>query len=69
MLKAYIQEAIARLELESKTQKDEHRQDLIELSNHIDEMRERDEKKDAEIEQLRLTLYDLEGQSTYLIIN
>ena len=33
---------------------------MIELSNHIDEMRERDEKKDAELEQLRLTLYDLE---------
>ena len=34
--------------------------DLIELSNHIDEMRERDETKENEMEKLRVTLYDLE---------
>lgn len=55
-----FQEIITRLEVEAQEQKDEHRRDLIELSNHIDEMRERDEKKDSELEQLRLTLYDLE---------
>lgn len=55
-----FKEIITRLEVEAQEQKDEHRRDLIELSNHIDEMRERDEKKDSELEQLRLTLYDLE---------
>ena len=33
---------------------------MIELSNYIDEMREREEKKDVEMEELRLDMCNLE---------
>ena len=44
---------ISQLQMEAAELKDEHRKEMIELSNYIDEMREREEKKDVEMEELR----------------
>ena len=46
LINSTLQEIISRLEIEQQEQKDEHRKEMIELSNYIDEMREREEKKD-----------------------
>ena len=60
LINSTLQEIISRLEIEQQEQKDEHRKEMIELSNYIDEMREREEKKDIEMEELRLDMCNLE---------